>query len=772
MKKVLNKLVSENLENILKLANFGLEKENIRVNSKGELSLKKHPAIFKEDNPYISRDFSESQVEMITPVCNSIDEAYDFMENLNNIVNSELGDEYLWPQSNPPILPADESLIPVAQLEDLELKKYREELVTKYGAKKQLISGVHFNFSFKDEVVEKLYELSESKKSFKDFKDEIYFKIGRNFLRYKWFLNYLTGASPVFHETYIECCVKKGKQVAKESYKFDGVPSVRNSACGYKNKVDFFISHKSPKEYVRDIKMLVDSGEIQAAKEYYSSIRFKNVSSGNSLDNLLNEGVQYIEVRILDLDPTSEWGISKDSLKLMYMFLLLMLFDEDVEYSKEIHEECIRNSNKLTKNTKVVSIDGKEESLEMAGLNVIGKMEELMGELFPADNDMKRVIEISKERFRNPEKTLSSEVIRGIEEKGYVGYAMEIARKSKEKSLNSQFKLAGYEDLELSTQILIRDAIKRGIKFTVLDRKENFIELNYKGHVEYVKQATKTGKDTYITALLMENKLVTKKVLADKGINVPLGDSYTSELDAKLAFYKYKNEAIVVKPNNTNFGIGISIFKNDFTKEDFEKAVDIAFAADSSILVEKFVEGKEYRFLVMDDKLVGILHRVPANVVGDGISTIRELVQIKNQDPLRGKGYKTPLEKINLGEVEEMFLKNTIGKDFSYVPKVEEVVYLRENSNISTGGDSLDFTDEIDESYKEIAIEAAKAVGAKITGADIMIKDIKEKANSSNHAIIEMNFNPAIHIHCFPYKGKNRFAGERVLDLLFGETNK
>ena len=769
MKKVLNKLVSENLENILKYGNFGLEKENIRVNSKGELSLRKHPKIFKEDNPYISRDFSESQVEMITPTCDSIDEVYDFMENLNNIVISELDNEYLWPQSNPPILPDDESLIPVAQLEDIELRKYREELVKKYGAKKQLISGVHFNFSFKDEVLEKMYELSDSKSSFRDFKDGVYFKIGRNFLRNRWFLNYLIGASPIFHETYIEGCVKKATKVTEDSYKFDGIHSVRNSACGYKNKVDFFISHKNPKEYVRDIKNLVDNGEIQAAKEYYSAIRFKNVSSGNSLDNILNDGVQYIEVRILDLDPTSDWGISKDSLKLIYVFLLLMLFDEDVEYSKEVHEECVRNSDKLIEDTDLVTINGENIPLKIAGLNMIIKIESLLSEIFSDDEDWRRIMKIARERFENLEQTISSEILRGIEKKGYSEYFMDIAKKNKEQSMNSQFKLSGYEDLELSTQILIRDAIKRGIEFKVLDRKENFIELKYHNHIEYVKQATKTSKDTYIAALLMENKLVTKKVLSDNGINVPSGDSFTNELDAKLSFYKYKNDAIVVKPNNTNFGIGISIFKNNFTKEDFEKAIDIAFSADSSILVERFVEGKEYRFLVMDDQVVGILHRVPANVIGDGKLTIRELVEFKNQDPLRGKGYKTPLEKINLGDIEEMFLKNTIGKDFNYIPKKDEVVYLRENSNISTGGDSLDFTDQMDESYKEIAIKAAKAVGAKITGADIMIKDIKEKANENNHAIIEMNFNPAIHIHCFPYKGKNRFAGEKVLDLLFGK---
>lgn len=106
---------------------------------------------------------------------------------------------------------------------------------------------------------------------------------------------------------------------------------------------------------------------------------------------------------------------------------------------------------------------------------------------------------------------------------------------------------------------------------------------------------------------------------------------------------------------------------------------------------------------------------------------------------------------------------------WSDVPPFNEVIFLRENSNISTGGDSLDFTDEIPDSYKDLAIQSAKAAGATICGVDMMIDDIKEMATGTNYSIIEINFNPAIHIHCYPYKGKNRKADERILDLLFGE---
>jgi glutamate--cysteine ligase len=130
---------------------------------------------------------------------------------------------------------------------------------------------------------------------------------------------------------------------------------------------------------------------------------------------------------------------------------------------------------------------------------------------------------------------------------------------------------------------------------------------------------------------------------------------------------------------------------------------------NSAILIEEFIDGREFRFFVIGDEVVGILHRVPANVTGNGIQSIQELVQIKNQDPLRGKGYRTPLEKIQLGEAEAIFLRSQ-RKNFDYIPVPGEIVFLRENSNISTGGDSIDFTDDIPDSYKQIAIKAASAL--------------------------------------------------------------
>ena len=322
-----------------------------------------------------------------------------------------------------------------------------------------------------------------------------------------------------------------------------------------------------------------------------------------------------------------------------------------------------------------------------------------------------------------------------------------------------------YERLELSTQIVINGALSRGIEVEVLDWDDNFIRLKKNNKIEYVKQATKTSADTYIAPLIMENKEITKIVLNEHGINVPKSITVKRVEDAIKKYNNFEGKDIVIKPKSTNFGEGVLILKGLKSRKDYEHAVSQALDYDNSVMIEEFIPGKEYRFLVIGDEVVAVLNRVPANVVGDGVHTIKELVDNKNRSPLRGKGYITPLEKIRIGMVEKNYLASQ-DKDINYVPQNNEMVYLRENSNISTGGDSIDFTDDVLDDYKIIAVKSAKAVGAKICGADIIIGDVKAKPNKNNHSVIELNFNPILHAHAFPYKGQNRHVEDNVLDLL------
>lgn len=766
-----DKVIKGKLQKYLNVCNFGLEKENLRVDELGNLALTKHPREFgnKKENRYITTDFSESQIEMVTPPCDTVEEVYNFMGALNDIVTSELKNEFLWPQSNPPILPED-SMIPIADFNGAEEQVYREKLAKKYGKKKQLISGVHFNFSFKDEFLKILYKDFSDSITFKEFKNKIYLNISKNFLRYRWLLVYLTAASPMFHETYMNSCKNDVKKLSEDSFYLNNTYSLRNSDFGYKNEDDFFVSYNSIDEYANDIESAMNKGYISSEKEYYSPIRLKSSSGNGSIKSLKGKGIEYIEIRILDLDPLTEFGISIDTLRLMHAFLIHMMFKENkfmdfADYKESNYNDMIVTSYGRKKYIKVFECN-EEVCLVKRGVSIINQVEETLSSLNVLNSDFEKVLSDSRRRLRNIDESIASKIVEKVKDSSYIQFHMNKAKKSLEESMSRTFSFRGFEDMELSTQILMRDSIKRGYKIDVLDRGENFISISNSNIVEYVKQATKTSKDTYITALLMENKEVTKNILAKHNVNVPKGEVYSNIDLAKSDFALYEDKQIVIKPKTTNFGLGISIFKNKFDKVEYEKALELAFKEDKSILIEEFIAGKEYRFLIIDNEVVGVLHRVPANIIGDGIKNIKDLVEEKNKDYLRGKGYVKPLEKIKLGELEKLFLQNQ-GLTFKYIPKDKEIVYLRENSNISTGGDSLDFTDEMHASYKEIALNAAKAVEAKITGIDIMIKDINEKANLKNHSIIEMNFNPAIHIHCYPYKGKNRNAGEKLLNLLF-----
>lgn len=767
----IEKIIKENSLGLdIKKGRFGIEKESLRVNENGELALTNHPKFFgdKIKNPYITVDFSESQIEVITPTESSVEKAYDFLRNIHEIVATNLKDEYLWSQSVPPILPSEE-LIPLGKFpQNKELEKYREKLALKYGRKKQLLSGIHFNFSFDDEFLKELYELSKEKTSFKEFKNNIYLKISRNYFKYGWMIIYLLGASPVIHETYLQKCIDKMKKFTEDTYYFEDLVSFRNGSCGYRNEKDFFVNYESVDKYVESLERLIEKESISSAKEYYSPIRLKTKNPKEILLELKNSGIEYLEFRSIDLNPFSEIGIEKADLEFLHLFILFLFLKDDEPFEEKDYFRYLKNQEILANKGnsdefRLICCEDKNVSPKEYSIVILEEIERHLKAIGAFTNKDEKVLQYQKNKILS-NRLYSDLVLKEVKQKGFVKFHIDKAKEFLNEMKKTPYTLKGFEDLELSTQILLKAAIKNGVKFEILDRDENFIVLEKDKKVEYVKQATKTSLDSYVTMLIMENKVVTKKVLEKENIIVPQGKDYFNIEEAKSDYRKY-GAGIVIKPKSTNFGLGITIFKEEFSKEDYEKALEIAFKEDNSILIERFIKGKEYRIFVIGDEVVGILHRVPANVKGDGERSIKELVEEKNLDPLRGVGYKTPLEKIRLEDPEKLFLKGQ-GLTIEYIPKKDEVVYLRENSNISTGGDSLDYTDDILDAYKKIAIKASKAVGAKICGVDMMIEDIKNPNPIDNYAIIELNFNPAIHIHCYPYKGKNRNLGEKILKAL------
>ncbi|WP_171302155.1 bifunctional glutamate--cysteine ligase GshA/glutathione synthetase GshB [Enterococcus cecorum] len=763
------------LENIKRLfspkellkGNFGIEREGLRCDESGNLSMKNHPKVFgdKLSNPYITTDFSESQMELITPTFKSTEETYKFLSALYDIVAMEIEDEYLWPQSMPCIIPEDNK-IPIARFSDNKLGKtaseYREKLLQKYGGKKQLLSGIHYNFSFNEKFIKKLYENSDKALDYKHFKNKIYLKVSRNYLRYRWLLIYLLGGTGTVHETYIEDCVRQLEEVGEGGFSNEGALSYRNSECGYTNEHELFPSYNSVEEYVESLNRFIKEGLIESPRELYSQIRLKAKGNYSLMDSLIEDGISYLEYRSIDINPFDKAGISLEDLEFINIFNLFLLIENESNYERW-QEDALENQNIIARygqNKVTLKKDGNPIDKEEWGIEILEKIKKINEELNLEKED---ILNKMIEKIKDYKLTYAYKIIEKVKEEGYVEAHLNLAKSYKEDAYINRFKLEGYEDLELSTQILMKESIKRGMTVDLVDRNDNFISLTQGDKVEYVKQATKTSKDNYVTVLMMENKVVTKDILRKHNIKVPKGEEYNSLEEAISEAKDYINKPIVIKPKSTNFGIGISIFPEGASEDDIVKGLEIAFKYDNTVLLEEFITGKEYRFMVINDKVVGILHRVPANVTGDSIHSIRELVDIKNQSPLRGKGYKTPLEKINLDENAELFLKQR-NLDFDFVPSKGEIVYLRENSNISTGGDSIDYTDDIPDRFKQIAIASAKSVGANICGVDMMIDDYRDE--NSQYTIIEVNFNPAIHIHCYPYQGVERNIAKEILELL------
>ncbi|MCD7894229.1 MAG: hypothetical protein LUG60_11125 [Erysipelotrichaceae bacterium] len=326
-----NKIIKEHLLT----GGFGLEKESLRVNLEGYLSHVEHPFL---GNPYIDRDFCENQVEMITDACDSCDKAYREMEiihkqTVKSLYTLETGREILWPFSNPPFVKG-ESDIPVATFEGEQKAKevYRQYLATKYGKKKMLFSGIHVNYSFDNVLLEQEYQY-HSNLSFQEFKNQLYLELAQKIVYYIWMIVYLTAASPILDDSY-------EKDMTASIYHDLG--SARCSEIGYWNDFVPILQYDSVEAYVDSIQKYVDDGMLQAASELYYPVRLKPKGINNN-ENLRQNGINHIELRVFDLNPFSPIGIIKEDLRFVNLFIIYLMSLEKINLTENMQKQAISN---------------------------------------------------------------------------------------------------------------------------------------------------------------------------------------------------------------------------------------------------------------------------------------------------------------------------------------------------------------------------------------------------------------------------------------------
>lgn len=325
----------------------------------------------------------------------------------------------------------------------------------------------------------------------------------------------------------------------------------------------------------------------------------------------------------------------------------------------------------------------------------------------------------------------------------------------------------------LSTYLIAKEAENRGVKVEKIVTHGfyadgSLLKFDLGDHVEYMvgQRTTKTDSVAY---WLQKNKYYTKIFLRKSGLSVSDGEVFRSTQFAEIAEYARDiGYPVVAKKIGGTHGSDVYV---NITNEENLRMVVSKFS--SSILIEKMFEGTEYRMFATRDRFVAATKRIPANVTGDGINTIEKLVEIKNSDPRRSDGYSSGLMTIKLDEhVESVLAKQ--GLTLLSIPTAGEMVLLRENSNLSTGGDSIDVTDHMHPEVKRLAVEAILSVpGLAYGGVDFLTnKDISEKPSSDSYVIIEINDSPMISMHHFPYEGQPRDAAGAIVDIMFPETTR
>ena len=312
-----------------------------------------------------------------------------------------------------------------------------------------------------------------------------------------------------------------------------------------------------------------------------------------------------------------------------------------------------------------------------------------------------------------------------------------------------------------STGSIVEEAVNRDIPWIRLGTN-SLVQLGY-GINQMRFQATITCKTSSIAVDMACNKELTKKMLDMASIPVASGSICVDEEDLAQTIEKI-GYPIVLKPLDGNHGKGASI-----NVTNWEDAVSgLAFAKEYSnrIIVEKFITGFDFRILVIDNKLVAAAKRVPAHVVGDGINTIHELINLTNLDPRRGYGHENVLTKIDVDRDTEDLLEK-LNYVLETIPRKGEIVYLKSTANLSTGGTSVDVTDMMHPENIFLAERISRVIGLDICGVDIMAENLTQPLKENGGVILEVNAAPGFRMHLAPSEGLPRNVAAPVIDMLY-----
>ncbi len=468
----LDQIKKSNAASELNFINRGIEKECLRVDALGAISQTDHPLVLGSalTNPFITTDFSEALLELVTPTFNSAEETISFLTALHVFVNKNLENESLWPMSMPCSIDSDNDIrIGSYGTSNQGMMKtiYRRGLSNRYGSMMQAIAGIHYNFSFSDKFIEILSE--SNSEGIKDYKNKAYLKIARNFRRYGWIYLLLFGSSPLTSNAFARNRTHDLEELITGDLYKPYATSLRMGDLGYISHAQdsLNISYNSLEEYCLDLKnalntsydkykeigefkngkrIQLNSSIIQIENEYYSTIRPKRVcpSGERPINVLREEGIDYLELRCIDLNPNSHIGITEEQIYFLDLLILYCFFMDSPEITTEESNELFKTHKTIVNEGRkpdatINTLEGKS-TVEKSALEIISGMEEIaifMDQEVTQDgnNSWLEKIQDKREMVNNLDLSLSGSLLKEIKEKGmsFQEYSMNLSLQHNEK---------------------------------------------------------------------------------------------------------------------------------------------------------------------------------------------------------------------------------------------------------------------------------------------------------------------------------------------------
>jgi cyanophycin synthetase len=321
------------------------------------------------------------------------------------------------------------------------------------------------------------------------------------------------------------------------------------------------------------------------------------------------------------------------------------------------------------------------------------------------------------------------------------------------------------EDVRLgpSTGSIVAAAVKRGIPFRRLT-DGSMVQFGWGSRQKRI-QAAETSNTSAIAESIAQDKELTKMLLNAAGVPVPNGRVVETVEDAWAAAQEIA-APVVIKPRDGNQGKGVAV--NISSHEQIVAAFNAAVKISDEIIVERYLPGHDYRLLVIGKTLVAAARRDPPQVIGDGVHTIRQLVDTVNSDPLRGDGHATSLTKIRFDDIALATLSKQ-NFDAESIPPQGARIVLRNNANLSTGGTATDVTDDVHPELAARAVAAAQMVGLDICGVDIVCNTVHAPLEEQEGGIVEVNAAPGLRMHLTPSYGKGRAVGDAIISTMFAD---